>query len=154
MLSAVNATLTKDGRGYCVMLMNLKRLRKEKGISQQTLGEAVDLTQQSINKYENQRVEPDLATLMKIADFFETSVDFLIGHTAIKQRYEPTSSYQLNEEEANFINKYRRLNEKERQSLLMVLDNYLDKWHQIASYKQRMVIINDKDKHRGIISGE
>lgn len=109
------------------MLVNLKQLRAEKGISQQKLAEAIDLTQQSINKYENQRVEPDIATMMKIADYFETSVDFLIGRTNIRQRIEPLSEYNLNDEEATIIDSYRRLDKKERKSIQLVMENYLGK---------------------------
>ncbi|MBR6473989.1 MAG: helix-turn-helix transcriptional regulator, partial [Lachnospiraceae bacterium] len=35
------------------MIKNLKSLRKEKGISQKSLGEVIGVSQQSINKYEN-----------------------------------------------------------------------------------------------------
>ena len=58
------------------MIQNLKSLRTSKGISQQQLADIIGVSQQSINKYENHNVEPDIATLIRIADFFQTSVDF------------------------------------------------------------------------------
>ena len=51
------------------MIKNLRLLREKHGVSQQKLAEAIGLTQQSINKYENHKIEPDIATLMLIADF-------------------------------------------------------------------------------------
>lgn len=63
------------------MVKNLKKLRTEKGITQQALAAAVGTSQQSINKYENHGVEPDIATLIRLADFFDTSTDYLIDRT-------------------------------------------------------------------------
>lgn len=52
------------------MLENLKLLRSTAGISQKTLADSIGVSQQSINKYENHNIEPDIATLSRIADFF------------------------------------------------------------------------------------
>ncbi len=45
------------------MIKNLKALRKEYNISQQQLANIIGVSQQSINKYENHNVEPDIETL-------------------------------------------------------------------------------------------
>ena len=45
------------------MLVNLKKLREEASVSQKALAEAVGVSQQSINKYENHNIEPDIETL-------------------------------------------------------------------------------------------
>ena len=60
---------------------NLKKLRLERNLSQQKLAEALGLTQQAIAKYENGKTQPDFDTLMALAEFFHTSVDYLIGYT-------------------------------------------------------------------------
>ena len=61
------------------MVKNLKRLRSKAGISQRELAEIVMVSQQSINKYENHNVEPDIETLIKLADCFKVSLDYLVG---------------------------------------------------------------------------
>lgn len=61
------------------MIKNLKTLRNQRGISQKTLAEIIMVSQQSINKYENHNVEPDIETLIKIADYFQVSLDYLVG---------------------------------------------------------------------------
>ena len=66
------------------MVKNLKYLRTRYGISQQQLAEIAGVSQQSVNKYENHNIEPDIRTLTAFADFFHTSVDFLIGAGARK----------------------------------------------------------------------
>lgn len=58
---------------------NLKQLRKEKGISQNSLAKSVGVTQQCISEWENARIEPTLSYLWVLADVFEVSVDLLIG---------------------------------------------------------------------------
>lgn len=63
------------------MVANLKKLRLEKGYSQQKLAGLLGITQQAVYKYENLSVEPDIATLIRMADIFGVSVDYLIGRT-------------------------------------------------------------------------
>ena len=62
-------------------MKNLKALRLSKKLSQQQLALRLDLSQQTIYKYENGITEPDIATLIKLAGYFNTSVDYLIGNT-------------------------------------------------------------------------
>ena len=63
-----------------ILLANLKKLRKKYNISQQQLADVDVVSQQSINKYENHNIEPDIATLKTMADFFNTSIDYIVGY--------------------------------------------------------------------------
>ena len=65
----------------------LKALRKEYNISQQQLANIIGVSQQSINKYENHNVEPDIETLKAIATFFNTTIDFLVGFDESKTAF-------------------------------------------------------------------
>lgn len=109
------------------MLPNLKLLRKESCISQQKLADAIGMSQQSINQYENHDTEPDILTLCKLADYFKTSVDYIIGHTDIRNHVEPTSAYHLNADEERMVDQYRALTPKERACVAQVIDTMLDK---------------------------
>lgn len=106
------------------MLYNLKRLREEAHISQKSLAEAVGVSQQSINKYENHNIEPDIETLIRIADYFNTSVDYLIGHTDVRRKIEIVYSYELNERESKLLHGYRNLNARQRQSVDLIIDTF------------------------------
>ncbi len=108
------------------MLKNLKKLREEKGISQKQLADVVSVSQQSINKYENHNIEPDIDTLIKMADYFETSVDYIIGHSKIRRKIEAVSSYDLNIEEAKLVENYRTLSNNQRKSIVLIIENYID----------------------------
>ena len=66
------------GRGDFV---RLKELRKKKGISQLRLATDLNTTQNTISRYETGEREPGIDELIKIADYFNVSVDYLIGRT-------------------------------------------------------------------------
>lgn len=106
------------------MVENLKKLRTKKGITQAQLAEMLGISQQSINKYENQNAEPDIETLKNLADLFNTSIDYLVGHTDIDHKIEKTEKYDLNNDEIQLINGYRKLNQSEKDSLHCIINNY------------------------------
>lgn len=109
------------------MVARLKELRTKKNISQQRLAIELGISQQSVNKYENHSIEPDIFLLIKIADFFGVSVDYLIGHSDVPRQLEVVQRYSLNSDEALLIEKYRQLTAAERESIGLVMDNYLKK---------------------------
>lgn len=61
--------------------MRLKLLRKQKHMSQLSLAMKLNTTQMSISRYETGKHEPDLKTLILIADFFDVSIDYLLERT-------------------------------------------------------------------------
>ena len=55
--------------------------RKLNKITQRQLADYLQITQPSYIRYENGSSEPSLETLVKIADYFDVSVDYLLGRT-------------------------------------------------------------------------
>lgn len=68
--------------------MRLKQLRKSKGISQLKLAMDLNMNQNSISRYENGIREADYATLIKFADYFKVSIDYLLERTDNPNYYE------------------------------------------------------------------
>ncbi|MBQ3111432.1 MAG: helix-turn-helix transcriptional regulator [Firmicutes bacterium] len=58
--------------------MRLKQLREARGVSQLKLAMDLGLNQNSISRYENGMREADYATLIKFADYFNVSLDYLL----------------------------------------------------------------------------
>lgn len=58
---------------------NLSLLRKEKNMEQKTLAKVLGVSQQTISRWENNVVEPDIKSLIKIADYFDVTTDYLLG---------------------------------------------------------------------------
>lgn len=96
------------------MLENLKKLREAAGTTQSALAAAIGVSQQSINKYENHSIEPDIETLKRIADFFDTTIDYIVGYSECRYKPGDMQKYALDDDEAAFISSYRRLTSQQR----------------------------------------
>ena len=63
------------------MVFRLKKLRQKRKISQVKLAFDLNMNQNTISRYENLEREADYETLVKIADYFNISLDYLLGRT-------------------------------------------------------------------------
>lgn len=57
----------------------IKNLRKSKGLNQVQLAEKLGVKKQSISNWENDNIMPSIEMLIRIADFFDVSTDYLLG---------------------------------------------------------------------------
>lgn len=62
-------------------MFRLKELREKRGMSQVRLAIELDLNQNTISRYESGAREADYRTLIAIADYFDVSLDYLLGRT-------------------------------------------------------------------------
>ena len=62
-----------------MMNFRLKELRKKRNISQLKLAIDLNMNQNTISRYENMEREADYETLIKFADYFNVSLDYLLG---------------------------------------------------------------------------
>ena len=62
------------------------QLRSEKNLSQGDLADKLDVSRQSVSKWENNTAVPDLDKLIKICDIFEISLDELTGREIVKEK--------------------------------------------------------------------
>ena len=63
------------------MIIRLKKLRKTKNISQLKLAMDLGMNQNSISRYETGERQADYETLISFADYFNVSIDYLLGRT-------------------------------------------------------------------------
>jgi transcriptional regulator with XRE-family HTH domain len=124
-------------------MKKLSILRNQKGLSQGELAEKMGMSQQTISKYERGLLEPALETLNFLADFFNVSVDYLLGRsdqpdTAVDNLYSqysaPSPRYSLvSEDPASYddelfqkrkilFEKTTKASEKEINKMLKVLE--------------------------------
>lgn len=61
--------------------MRLKMLREKRGITQLKLAIDLNMNQNSISRYENGEREADYQTLIRFADYFDVSIDYLLERT-------------------------------------------------------------------------
>jgi len=69
-------------------------LRKEAGLTQEQLAKRLNITRSALSQYELGSRNPDYDLLLKIADFFEVTVDYLLG--------KPKSESVIKEEKASY----------------------------------------------------
>lgn len=76
-------------------MTNIQKIRKEKGLTQLEVANSIGFGQHAVSTWENGRREPDISTLIKLADFFECSVDDLVGYYKNQYRKSGLSEKQL-----------------------------------------------------------
>lgn len=73
----------------------LVQLRKEKKMTQQAVADLLHISRGTYAQYEIERRVPEYATLERMADFYEVSLDYLVGRTDDKKRILADSSRKL-----------------------------------------------------------
>lgn len=79
----------------------LKELREENNLTQDEVAEKLSLTRQTISRYETGTIEPPFSTLVKMADIYNCSLDYLGGRT--KERYNINL---LDKDKRKFVNEF------------------------------------------------
>ncbi len=62
----------------------IRTLRKERDLTQEQLGEVLNVGKSTISQYENNVNQPDTDTILKLAEFFGVSTDFILGNTDLR----------------------------------------------------------------------
>lgn len=75
-----------------MMQFKLAELRKKHNLTQQELGDILYVSYQTISKWENGIVYPDISILPQISSYFGVSVDALLGLVPLEQEYKPSNS--------------------------------------------------------------
>jgi len=65
----------------------LKELRKLKGFTQKQIYTAIGASERNYQGFEYGEIKPSHDTLIKLADFFDVSIDYLVGRTDNPKRY-------------------------------------------------------------------
>lgn len=63
------------------MYLRLRDIREDRDLTQTTVAKALGYSQQTYSRYENGITEPTLETLVRMALYFDTSIDYLLGLT-------------------------------------------------------------------------
>ena len=71
-------------------MKTLRILRKNKGLSMKELGEIIGVAESTISQYETGKREPDFETLLKLGEFFNVSVDYLLRGDSLSEGKAPT----------------------------------------------------------------
>jgi transcriptional regulator with XRE-family HTH domain len=92
----------------------IKELRTERGITQADLAKILKISDRAVGYYENGDREPDYSTLLKIADYFDVSIDYLLGVSDVRN---PNSAKHDNKEFTAFWEEYKDLEDADKNIL-------------------------------------
>lgn len=67
--------------------MRLKELRKQRNITQQRMSMDLNMSQNTISRYETGEREAGYNELIRIADYFNVSIDYLLGRSSDPRFY-------------------------------------------------------------------
>lgn len=91
---------------------NIKKLRLAYGINQVTFGNMLGVTKQCVSNWENDNVLPSIEMLVKMADIFCVSTDYLLGRTEEATIDVSVLTLEQREHIALLINDLKVLNQK------------------------------------------
>ena len=69
------------------MKLRIRDLREDRDLTQKELAKVLGCTQQTYSRYETGEITIDIFNLIKLADFYNTSCDYLLGITNISKPY-------------------------------------------------------------------
>ena len=96
-------------------MLNLKKIREKRGITQIRLSTEVEVSQEAISAYESGKALPSVETLIKLANFLNTSTDYLLGLTDNDLKISDIKKNEYDE----LISIYSRLNEEAKKDILI-----------------------------------
>lgn len=97
--------------------MKLKELRERKKITQEELAKLLKIEQNTYSNYEKEKTQPKLETLIKIADFYNVSLDYLLERKYIGG---------LSTQEYELITMFRQLIDSEQKRVIGYLKMELE----------------------------
>lgn len=101
-------------------MLKIKELRTEKNFTQKQIGEIINCNQSAIGKYERGELEPTLSNLVKLADFFGVTTDYLLGREDDFGVISATkiTSPALSDDERELLAAFKKLNHDKRQQVI------------------------------------
>lgn len=94
-------------------MMKIRELREEAQLTQKQLAEKISNMQRNVSNWENGSSEPDLQTMIALADLFDVSLDELCG----RERH----TIQIENDDAKFLQTLRRLSTTQKEALYELL---------------------------------
>ena len=102
----------------------IKKLRKEKKITQIRLSIELEVSQETISAYEKGKYYPSAAMLVKLRDIFGVSIDYILGLS--DTRFDPLSETNLTEDETYILNLCRKMDDSDRKRTISYIEGFCD----------------------------
>ena len=101
----------------------IRELRKNQNLSQEALAEVIHTTQQAVSRMENHAYDIPSESLIKMADYFNVTTDYILGISDVKRDY--NGQYRMNQEMDrcyDIVRRYQKLSEINQKTLRCILE--------------------------------
>lgn len=105
----------------------LKEIRKRKGLLQTKVAMDLHTTQEAISSYETGRVFPSSDMLIKLADYYNTSIDYLLNRTKYDMPIDSIKPNNVSEEDFLLLNKIHKLSKIDKEKVKSYIDGLNDR---------------------------
>ena len=102
----------------------IKKLRKEKKITQIRLSIELEVSQETISAYEKGKYYPSATMLIKLRDIFGVSIDYILGLS--DTRFDSLSETNLTEDETYILNLCRKMDDSDRKRTISYIEGFCD----------------------------
>ena len=109
-----------------ISMNNLETIMKNKNISDTKLGAELYLSDSSIQGYRYNTKHPSLVSLIKLADYFDVNVDYLLDRTNISTKVDELVKYD-SEEYNSLVTKYNKLSKEDKANVIGYINGLLNK---------------------------
>ncbi len=100
----------------------IRELRKAKGITQLRLSIELEVTQETISAYETGKHYASLRSLMRMAEIFDASMDYIMGLSNVRK---PMQTADLTNSEIQILSAYRKMNMIQKEKTQSYMDGLL-----------------------------
>ena len=108
------------------MKNNLKEIRNSKKLLQTRVAMDLNITQETVSSYETGRVFPSSDMLIKLADYYNTSIDYLLGRTDYNMPINTIKPDNVSESDFTLLTKINRLSTNNKAKVEGYIDGLND----------------------------
>ena len=106
-------------------MIKIKELREEKGLSQKKLADGIGTSQRNIGRWENEENEPTMSQLIKLAKYFNCSIDFLAGKDDDETVLSRSTTLSLKEQK--LLKSFALLDNEEKDKIISDVEFYANR---------------------------
>ena len=106
---------------------NLKQIRNSKHLLQTKVAIDLNVTQETISSYETNRVFPSSDMLIKLADYYNTSIDYLLCRTKYNMPIDDIKPNNITDDDFILLNKINKLSSINKAKIEGYIDGLSDK---------------------------
>ena len=106
---------------------NLKQIRNSKNLLQTKVAMDLSITQETVSSYETGRVLPSSDMLIKLADYYKTSIDYLLCRTKYDMPIDNVKPTNIADKDFEILNKINNLSNDDKAKIESYIDGLKDK---------------------------